>query len=332
MNYEIFKEIVAEQFLSFMPPEFANHTVEIRPVKKVNQTLDGLTLLPPEGAGGKAHPTIYLNHIYEDYQKKDDVKATLKEVARQLTEIYDKGELNISSFTPENFKNRVVMMLINTEQNQELLKDIPNRPFRDLSIVYRYLVGMEEDEIQTTLVTDSLAKHMGMSEQEIYEAATLNTYRLFTPVVKTMNDVIRDMFISDGMEPGLADMMVGEIPPENGMYVITNERGIHGAVSMLYEKELQKLAGQLDSDLYIMPSSVHEVIAVSSKMGDPYELAEMVAEINMTQVQLDERLSNQVYHYDKDLRKITLATDTPNKRLDGMVAEPSLIYEEKRSR
>lgn len=223
-------------------------------------------------------------------------------------------------------------MLINTEQNQELLKDIPNRPFRDLSIVYRYMVGMEEDGIQTALVTDKLAEHMGMSEQEIYEAATVNTYRFFTPVVKTMNDVIRDMFISDGMEPGLADMMVGEIPPENGMYVITNERGIHGAVSMLYEKELQKLAEQLDSDLYIMPSSVHEVIAVSSKMGDPYELAEMVAEINMTQVQLDERLSNQVYHYDKDLRKITLATDTPNKRLDGMVAEPSLIYEEKRSR
>ena len=47
----------------------------------------------------------------------------------------------------------------------------------------------------------------------------------------------------------------------------------------------------------------------------------------MQEVSLDERLSNQVYHYDKDLRKLTLATDTPNKRLDGIVAEPNLIYE-----
>jgi hypothetical protein len=61
-------------------------------------------------------------------------------------------------------------------------------------------------------------------------------------------------------------------------------------------------------------------------MGDPNELAQMVAEINMDQVALDERLSNQVYHYDKDLRKISLATNTPNKRLDGIVAEPKLIY------
>ena len=35
------------------------------------------------------------------------------------------------------------------------------------------------------------------------------------------------------------------------------------------------------------------------------------------------------YHYDKDLRKLTLATDTPNKRLDGIVAEPLLVYDAK---
>ena len=65
------------------------------------------------------------------------------------------------------------------------------------------------------------------------------------------------------------------------------------------------------SDLYILPSSVHEVIAVSSDMGSPEMLAQMVVEVNMQEVSLDERLSNQVYHYDKDLRKLTLATDTP---------------------
>ena len=83
---------------------------------------------------------------------------------------------------------------------------------------------------------------------------------------------------------------------------------------------------RLRNNLYILPSSWHEVIAVSSNMGDPNELAQ-VAEINMDQVSLEERLSNQVYHYDKDLRKLSLATDTPNKRLDGIVAEPKLIYD-----
>jgi hypothetical protein len=120
------------------------------------------------------------------------------------------------------------------------------------------------------------------------------------------------------MPPEIADMMISEMPPEQQMYVISNEKKINGAVSMLYEDVLYDLAEKLGSDLYILPSSVHEVIAISATMGDPNELADMVTEINMGQVALDERLSNQVYHYDKELRKVTLATDTPNKRLDGL--------------
>ena len=123
--------------------------------------------------------------------------------------------------------------------------------------------------------------------------------------------------------------MIGEMPSDQIMWIITNERGVDGAVSMLYEDKVHKLAESLESDLYILPSSVHEVIAVSVNMGEPEELARMVAEINMDQVKLEDRLSNQVYHYDKELRKLTMATDEPNKRIDGIVAEPSLIYDAK---
>ncbi len=126
--------------------------------------------------------------------------------------------------------------------------------------------------------------------------------------------------------------MIAEIPPEQTMWVISNEKGINGAVSMLYENELHELAESLESDLYILPSSVHEVIAVSSDMGSPEMLAQMVAEVNMQEVALEERLSNQVYHYDKDLRKLTLATDTPNKRLDGIVADLSLYMTQRKRR
>ncbi len=116
------------------------------------------------------------------------------------------------------------------------------------------------------------------------------------------------------------------------MWVITNERGTWGAASMLYEDRLHSLAESVGADLYLLPSSIHEVIAVPAGMGNPEELAQMVAEVNMGQVELGERLSNQVYRYDKDLRKVTLATDTPNKRLDGAVAERGPVHEAKQSR
>ena len=44
----------------------------------------------------------------------------------------------------------------------------------------------------------------------------------------------------------------------------------------------------------------------------------MVYEINMDQVDINDRLSNQVYCYVKDLRTLRLATDTINKSLDDV--------------
>ena len=109
-------------------------------------------------------------------------------------------------------------------------------------------------------------------------------------------------------------------------------QGINGAVSMLYEDKLYALAQQSGTDLYILPSSTHEVIALPASMESPEKLAQMVYDINMSQVALGERLSNQVYYYDKDLRKLSLATDTPNKRLDGVISEPPMVYETKQTR
>lgn len=329
MNYEIFKEVVTEKLMDYLPEEYHDMKLKVCPVDKVNMTMDGLSLA---GDGVRISPTIYINSMYENYQKTDDLQGELVSAAKAMDEAMKAAPGILPSVDLENAKENIVFQLINTEQNKQMLADAPNRQFQDLSIIYRWVVKVEDAGVQSTVIHNSLAKQLGFSEEELFKLAVENTRRIFPPTVKNMNEVIRDMFMKDGMPPEIADMMIGEMPPENAMYVISNNRGINGAISMLYENELHTLAENLETDLYIMPSSIHEVIAVSSDMGDSNELAQMVAEINMDQVSLDERLSNQVYHYDKDLRKLSLATDTPNKRLDGMVAEPKLIYEAGQSR
>ena len=323
MNYEIFKEVVKEKFMDFLPEQYQNMKLAEKPTEKVNHTVDGLTLM---GEGVRVSPTIYINNMYKHYKDTDNLELVLTDAAAMMEKAMREAPDNVPSLDMESAKDNIVFQLVNTEQNKALLEDAPNRAFQDLSIIYRWIVKVEDSGIQSTVVHNSLAKQLGMSEDEMFKAAVENTRRIFPPRIRSMNDVIREMFMKDGMPLEIAEMMIGDIPPEQSMYVISNEQGINGAVSMLYEDKLHALAEDLETDLYIMPSSVHEVIAVSSNMGDPNELAQMVAEINMDQVSLEERLSNQVYHYDKDLRKLSLATDTPNKRLDGIVAEPKLIY------
>ena len=330
MNYEIFKEVVAEKFMEYMPEQYQGMRLRVEPVNKVNKVLDGITLVG-SGAGRSVSPTLYINHMYEHYLETENLQEVLQSAARRMDmafkEMPEVGDVNL-----ESAKDNIVFQVINTLQNEDMLRDMPHREFQDLSIIYRWVVKVDENGIQSSAIRNNLAEQLGMNEEQLFKCAVENTRRIFPPTVKSMNDVIREMFISDGMPAEVADMMIGEMPEDKMMWVISNDRGINGAGSMLYEDNLHKLAMRLETDLYILPSSVHECIAVSTNVGDPYELAEMVSEINMGQVALEDRLSNQVYHYDKDARRLTLATDTPNKRLDGMVAETQLIYDNGKSR
>ncbi len=229
-------------------------------------------------------------------------------------------------------KDSIIFQLVNTIQNENLLCGLPHREFQDLSIIYRWVIKVAEKEMSSVIINNEMAEKLGMSEEQLFKAATENTRRILPPEVKSMNEVMRDIYVQDGIPPETAEVMAEIRSPKDSIWIIRNKYGINGATSMLYEDKLHELAEITESDLYILPSSIHEVIVASAKGRAAEELAQTVAEINMDQVGLSERLSNQVYHYDRNLRKITLATDTPNKRLDETSAEQKTVYERKESR
>lgn len=310
MNYNTFKEVVAEKFMDYMPEQYQEMKLHVESVNKVNKVLDAITLVR-SGAGRSVSPTLYINHMYEHYLETENLEEVLQSAARAMDMAF-KEMPEVGDVKLEGAKDNIVFQVINTLQNEDMLRDMPHREFQDLSIIYRWVVKVDENRIQSSAIHNNLAEQLGMNEEQLFKCAVENTMRIFPPTVKSMNDVIREMCVCDG----IADMMIGEMPEDKMMWVISNDRGINGAGSMLYEDILHSLAEKLETDLYILPSSVHECIAVSTNVGDPYELAEMVKEINISEVHLKDRLSNQVYHYDKDARRLSLATDTPNKSLD----------------
>ena len=82
MNYEIFKEVVVEKFMDYMSGQYKDMKLEIRPVDKVNVTLDGMNLV---GEGDiTVTPTIYINDMYEHYQKTDDLQEVFQRAASKM--------------------------------------------------------------------------------------------------------------------------------------------------------------------------------------------------------------------------------------------------------
>lgn len=197
----------------------------------------------------------------------------------------------------ENAKDNIIFQLVNTEQNREILKGMPHRDFQDLSIIYKWVLDISPEGMNTARVDNALSARLNLNEEQLFVLAAENTRKILPPRVTPIDELLREMGVK----------IIEEMPLNQTMWVISNDQRMYGATSMLYEDKLHTLAQKTGTDLYILPSSVHEVIAVSA-MRNPEELAKIVSEINTTQVPLEERLSNQVYYYDKDLRKLTIAT------------------------
>lgn len=336
MDYELFKAVVKENFLRYLPEEYRDAEIRIHPAKKVNRTLDGLTVLP-EG-NMQVFPTVYVNEMYEHYRACGDLETVLQGMAQNYARTADR----VKDWQPleglgdgmEHFKDNVILCLINTEQNRELLADVPNRAFHDLSVVYRWVVEETPDAVGSILVSNKVAEMAGITEDELFRCAVENTRRINPVSVESMKDIVGGIPEGISVPPEMREELERMERMTGNMWIVSNKRKINGAASMLYEENLHQLAEKLGDDLFILPSSIHEVIAVPAEMAEKNltNLLRMVGEVNMGSVKLEERLSNSVYLYDRNARKVILAAESPEKRLDGKQTELPPVPENEKKR
>ena len=83
-----------------------------------------------------------------------------------------------------------------------------------------------------------------------------------------------------------------------GLYVITNSRSNRGASAVCCPGVLGEASELLGGDFYLLPSSIHEMIAVPAQLaGSGERLGGMVREINRTVLSEEEFLADTVYFY-----------------------------------
>lgn len=88
------------------------------------------------------------------------------------------------------------------------------------------------------------------------------------------------------------------------MIVVSNELGINGASVVLYDGVIEEIANKYESDLYLLPSSIHEMIVVPVGEDDLQKtFSSMVDNINQRYVAEDEILSDRVYTYRREEKK-----------------------------
>lgn len=185
------------------------------------------------------------------------------------------------------------------------MNDIPHIEFLDLSIVFQYLVTQEDLGMAAILIHNVHQKLWGVSVEDLYQAAKENTRALLKYEIKSMSEVLFDIIEEAGTEE--PDDYIMEMSDSIPMYVLTNKRRVDGAACMLYPDLFRHFSDKIGKNLFIIPSSIHEVLILPADHDvQELEVRRMIKEVNDTQVSTEEILSYSLYFYDRQVGEIVM--------------------------
>lgn len=303
MNYENFCEQIKETVGSLLGEEYS-----VRLVK--TDKLNGLTLISLVILGHEdtMAPNIYLEPYYVEFKITGKIKSISDKIISLYHSANKRPELADIKFTDYlTIKDRIFCKLINYDKNRSFLNNIPHKRYLDLAVIFCLLVKKDGKGLASITIKNELMEQWVITVDNLYEKALENTPLLFKPSVQPMEDIIRGIISdkhpsgdgTDGMDEFLPELLTQQHlfnnPP---MFVAGNRCGLGGAAYMLQKGELHTLSHKLNSNLYILPSSIHELMIIPYTDSISKDaLLTMVQEVNATQVAPDEFLADNVYLY-----------------------------------
>lgn len=285
MNYNQFVQAV---YLEVKEAVSQDTKVAVHAAEKNNGVCRTGLMMTKQGIN--VSPTIYLEEYFRQYECGMD----LEEIVQEVLELYEKIRLRKpwkeQKFSGcEDIREKIIYRLISKSANGDLLKKVPYVPYLDLAVVFYVLLEAAKYGTVTMLVRKEHMEKWNVTPEDLYRMAGENTPRLLPYEFQTMGQVLEEMNVYSIEEC------------EDMLYVLSNQNRSFGAAAILYPGRLDQIGRLLGENYYVLPSSIHEVIMVpESKAADRAELRKMVTEINHTQVEAEEVLSNHVYYYNRE--------------------------------
>lgn len=296
MSYKVFKDCIVQN----LQQQLQGVEIRVNKVRKNNGIeLDSLTI---QEADIIITPCIYLNQYYKQFQQGLlSVQNITTKICSKYKEFKENSEYMKNDNYADYFKDftiaseHIVFKLVNFEKNKRLLEDVPFTRFLDLAIVYMFLAKEEDDSVGTILIRNEHIQMWNITVDELHDYAMLKTPKLMPVRLKSMEEVLQELLGKP------IENMDDKRESDSNMYILSNSKGIHGASTILYPGVLGNFAYRNNVDikqLYILPSSIHEVILLPCNQTlNVMQLQQMVEEINQTQVPEEEILSDSIYVY-----------------------------------
>lgn len=235
-------------------------------------------------------PIIYLDEYFKLIENRS---ITIQQITEEILDVFKKRmhseETDMIDFilNKEYILRNIYYSVVNKERNQHLLQNCPHCEVLDLAVLFRCCIKNSSSR-SSFLIYNNHMEIFGVSIKDLYDAAYKNTLKLFGCDIDNLSSLIKDMG-GDIIDVSLKDDPI----------VVSNHDKMEGASLIMYSQIFENLSQKLNADLYILPSSIHELIILKADAAEANELKEIVHSVNMT-LDKEDFLSDSIYRYDKD--------------------------------
>ena len=268
-----------------------------------------------KGTTQYTNPVIYIDKEYERYSDEEEIDD-IYDISQRIIQIYELSknedigqEEMVKNINDWNWAKNKVMF---TDKNKEVLKAVPSTPFLDLSYTYYIQLQNGNFENGNVRIKNEYLDRWDITLEELHKQAVKNLMKFTEEEMEPMVDVVLKILFEGNNEfKEEGTKFIREVNSESEyseMHVLSTTSHIYGAVYMFYSSKIKALADKLDSDLYILPSSIHELILIPVLENEEVEtLREMVNQVNEESVENIDYLSDNVYRFNRNTEEICIA-------------------------
>lgn len=301
-NYELFIEQLTNGIHNITDIPLEN-------IKFTNKEGDRLNITFAEHDDAYEVCSVRVDEVYKAYHEGAKLNAIVNYISNDVLHaknynIYDKTKTLIDYDTA---KSRLFVRLLNCDRNSDILKNVVHKTLGDIALTVCAIVDNRENLISTKILK-SMVEKWRKTETDIFNEALENTYRATPPRIYKWEGVLCDE--SYAGESFMNDEDVCDLDKSFSGNILSTTRKTNGAVAVFLPGVAEKISELLDSDFYMVFTSIHEVMIHSTGSGVDLKDLKLVLQDTLREATpSSDYLTEKFYKYNRRTHKFECVTD-----------------------
>lgn len=257
---------------------------------------------------------LYTEDLFEAYQKGYTLKEILGEILGDIQRfrkagVYDKTK-KLQNY--DAAKTQLFVRLVNRDRYAVDLNDAIRKDVGDIALVVYVRISAEENCVTSTKVREAMLNywrkdHPELNTNDIFDEAIANTYRMTPPRIYKWEEMIFNReYTGDSFMESCDEDVISKDAMGN---CLSTTIKTNGAVAVFLPGVAEHLAELLNSDFYMVFTSIHEVMIHNAKKVDPEDLKSVLTDTIRETVPEEDYLTSRIYKYNRRTHKFECVTD-----------------------